>query len=126
MNPVLKADFGMETAAYTCYLCLMPKKPEDTQVLSTGLDVENEGALDICLPCIRHLANFIGLPDPAEAERLRVEVERLRERNESLTEKLRAADEAGKEIATRRKELDRLLAQVRSHAPREQKQPVKT
>ncbi len=79
------------SATAGCYFCGTHKQPEDPGVLDTGHHVHMEGFLYICLPCVEHMANLIGLVDRATAGRLKAKNVELAESNRRLGVELKTA-----------------------------------
>lgn len=89
----LVSDYILSAGKGTCYVCRAHRRSRDEIVLDFGRDIEFEGALQVCAPCIKEAAGLTGAI--AEAVALAVaEADELRAERDELGLKLDAAEQA--------------------------------
>ena len=92
---VKNGDFHVTRSAGhgLCYICACKKQSGDPGIFRAE-QIEYEGMLDICVRCIRHAANQIGMLSTEDVNRIRAELatghQKLKDLQELVSEQERA------------------------------------
>lgn len=89
----LVSDYIRAAGKGTCYVCRAHRRSKDEVILDFERDIDFEGALQVCAPCIAEAAKLTGAIDAA-VEKVEYEASVLRAENASLLLALDAAEDA--------------------------------
>lgn len=89
----LVSDYIRAAGKGTCYVCRAHRRSRDEIIIDLGIEIEFEGALQVCAPCIAEAAKLTGAIADATALAL-AEVAALRAERDELDAKLDAAERA--------------------------------
>jgi len=87
----LVSDYIRAAGKGTCYVCRAHRRSHQELILDFDREIEWEGALQVCAPCIKEAAGLTGALAEATAA-ADAEVARLRAENETLAQALDAAE----------------------------------
>lgn len=89
----LVSDYIRAAGKGTCYVCRAHRRSRDEIVLDFGREIEFEGALQVCAPCIAEAAKLTGAITEAVAL-AEAEADELRRERDDLGLALDAAERA--------------------------------
>jgi hypothetical protein len=89
----LVSDYIQSAGKGTCYVCRAHRRSRDEIVLDFGRDIEFEGALQVCAPCIAEAAKLTGAIGEAN-DALAAELALERQRRIDAEAMLDVADKA--------------------------------
>lgn len=89
----LVSDYIRAAGKGTCYVCRAHRRSHDELILDFGREIEFEGALQVCAPCIKEAAGLTGALAEATAK-AEAELAELRAERDELGAKLDAAETA--------------------------------
>lgn len=87
----LVSDYIRAAGKGTCYVCRAHRRSHDEVIIDLGIEIDFEGALQVCAPCIKEAAGLTGALSEA-TDLLRAELELERER------RIAAEDEADRAL----------------------------
>jgi hypothetical protein len=107
-------------AKRACYLCL---GVGSRGLIDTGMQIQGEGVLAICVTCVEKMGRLVGLAPPRQVSHWRERVEHLEGELKRIEAELAAAKA---DLVTQVRMLDHALEREKTHecAPRVQAQKV--
>lgn len=89
----LLSEYPLGTPGGVCYFCKSARRNGE-RVVDTFILIDFEGPLTFCESCAREVAHLLGMPSEREAEALREDNARLRERLDDASVRADSAETA--------------------------------